>query len=59
MPERIAMGATAWWEPVGAAALTVATIAGLVQLGGWVYARAILHTGPTLKLRDIWHDNSR
>ena len=59
MPERIAMDATAWWEPVGAAALSVATIAGLVQLGGWVYARAILHTGPTLKLRDIWHDDSR
>jgi ABC-2 type transport system permease protein len=58
MPERIAMGATAWWEPVGAAALSVATIACLVQLGGWVYARAILHTGPTLKLRDMWHDNS-
>ena len=59
MPERIAMGATAWWEPVGAAALSVATIACLVQLGGWVYARAILHTGPTLKLRNMWHDNSR
>jgi ABC-2 type transport system permease protein len=58
MPERIAMGATAWWEPV-AAALTIAAIAALVQLGGWVYARAILHTGPTLKLRDMWHDNAR
>jgi ABC-2 type transport system permease protein len=59
MPERIAMGATAWWEPVAAAALTVAAIAALVQLGGWVYARAILHTGPTLTLRDMWNDNSR
>ena len=59
MPERIAMGATAWWEPITAAALTVAAIAALVQLGGWVYARAILHTGPTLKLRDLWHDSPR
>jgi len=58
MPERIAMGATAWWEPVAASAVTVAAIAALVQLGGWVYARAVLHTGPTLKLRDMWHDSA-
>lgn len=54
MPNRIAMGATAWWEPVLAAALTLAAIVGLVQFGGRVYAGAILHTGPTLKLRDAW-----
>lgn len=55
MPSRIAMGATEWWEPALAVVLTVATIIGLVQLGGRVYAGAILHTGPTLKLRDAWH----
>ena len=55
MPTRIAMGATAWWEPIGAAALTVITIAGLVEFGGRVYAGAILHNGPTLQLRDAWH----
>lgn len=54
MPSRIAMGATEWWEPALAVVLTVATIIGLVQLGGRVYAGAILHTGPTLKLRDAW-----
>jgi len=54
MPGRIAMGAAAWWEPVAAAALTLAAIAGLVQLAGRVYARAILHSGPALSLRDIW-----
>jgi ABC-2 type transport system permease protein len=54
MPSRIAMGATVWWEPVLAVALTLAAIAGLVQFGGRVYAGAILHTGPTLKLRDAW-----
>ena len=54
MPSRIAMGATAWWEPFGAAALTLVAIAGLVEFGGRVYAGAILHTGPTLKLRDAW-----
>jgi ABC-2 type transport system permease protein len=54
MPNRIAMSAPAWWEPVVAALITVAAIAGLVQFGGRVYTAAILHTGPTLKLRDAW-----
>lgn len=54
MPTRIAMGATAWWEPVLAVALTLAAIAALVQFGGRVYAGGILHTGPTLRLRDAW-----
>jgi hypothetical protein len=54
MPGRIAMGAAAWWEPVVAAMLTLAAIAGLVQLAGRVYTRAILHSGPALSLRDIW-----
>lgn len=54
MPNRIAMGAAEWWEPAGAMLLTVATIAALVELGGRVYARAILHSGPALKLRDVW-----
>jgi ABC-2 type transport system permease protein len=54
MPNRIAMGAVAWWEPVGAVLLIVATIAALVEVGGRVYARAILHSGPALKLRDVW-----
>jgi ABC-2 type transport system permease protein len=54
MPGRIAMGATAWWEPVAAAILTLATIAGLVHLAGNVYTRAILHSGPALSLRDVW-----
>jgi ABC-2 type transport system permease protein len=54
MPNRIAMGATVWWEPVLAVVLTLAAIYGLVLFGGRVYAGAILHTGPTLKLRDAW-----
>jgi ABC-2 type transport system permease protein len=54
MPNRIAMGAAAWWEPVAAAGLTLAAIAGLVWFGGRVYTGGILHTGPTLKLRDAW-----
>ncbi len=54
MPNRIAMGAAAWWEPVAAAALTLAAIAVLVQFAGRVYTHAILHGGPSLKLRDAW-----
>jgi ABC-2 type transport system permease protein len=54
MPSRIAMGAAAWWEPVLAAAVTVAAIAGLAQFGGRVYVRGILHTGSALRLRDAW-----
>jgi len=59
MPGRIAMGAAAWWEPVLAAMITLAATAGLVQLAGRVYTRAILHSGPALSLRDIWRDKPR
>jgi len=58
MPGRIAMGAAAWWEPVLAAMITLAATAGLVQLAGRVYTRAILHSGPALSLRDIWRDKA-
>jgi ABC-2 type transport system permease protein len=54
MPNRIAMGVATWWDPVLAGALTLASIAGLVVLGGRVYTRAILHTGATLSLSDAW-----
>jgi ABC-2 type transport system permease protein len=54
MPNRLAMGTAAWWEPIGALALAAATIAGLVVIGGRVYTRAILHTGPTLSLGAAW-----
>jgi ABC-2 type transport system permease protein len=54
MPGRIAMGATAWWEPVAAAILTLATTAALVLLAGRLYTNAILHIGPRLSLKDTW-----
>lgn len=53
MPSRIAMGATAWWEPLLATALALGTIRALIGIGGRVYARAILHTGPALRLRQV------
>jgi ABC-2 type transport system permease protein len=54
MPNRIAMSAPAWWEPLLAVALTLASIAALVRLGGRVYSGAVLHAGPTVKLRAAW-----
>ena len=54
MPNRVAMGAASWWEPVLAVAITLLAIAGLVVLSGRVYAGAVLHTGPTMRLRDAW-----
>ena len=53
MPGRIAMSATAWWEPVAAAVLTLAVTAGLVHLAGHIYTSAILHSGHALSLRDV------
>jgi ABC-2 type transport system permease protein len=54
MPNRIAMGVATWWDPLVAVFLTLATIAGLVVLGGRIYTRAILHTGATLSLGEAW-----
>jgi ABC-2 type transport system permease protein len=54
MPGRIAMGATAWWEPVVAVVLALATIIGLVRLAGRLYTNAILHSGPRLSLKQAW-----
>ena len=48
------MGAAAWWEPVVAVALTLGAVLALLALGGRVYTGAILHSGPTLKLREAW-----
>jgi ABC-2 type transport system permease protein len=59
MPGRIALGAAAWWEPIIATALTVAAIAGLAVLAGRVYTGAVLHSGPTLRLRDAWSAANR
>ena len=52
----------AWARPPGgsrslAVALTLVAIAGLVVFAGRVYTNAILHTGPTLRLRDAWHSD--
>jgi ABC-2 type transport system permease protein len=58
MPNRIAMGATAEWEPVVAVVVAVAAIAALVHFGGRVYAGAVLHAGQTLALREAWRGST-
>jgi hypothetical protein len=54
MPGRIALGAAAWWEPFVAAVVTIVALGGLVVVTGRVYTGAVLHAGPTLKVRDAW-----
>jgi ABC-2 type transport system permease protein len=58
MPGRIAMGAAAWWEPVLAVAVTLATIIWLVRLAARLYTNAILHSGPALSIKDAWRSTS-
>lgn len=55
MPNRVAMGAAAWWEPMVSVGIALATIAGLVLFAGRIYEKAILHSGPALALRDVLH----
>jgi ABC-2 type transport system permease protein len=59
MPARIALGTTSWWEPMVAAGLAVAGIAGLVRLAGRIYSGAILRTGGATRLREAWHLQAR
>jgi ABC-2 type transport system permease protein len=54
MPNRIAMGATTWWDPYLAVGLTLLATAGLVVLGGRIYTHAVLHTGRVLRLGEAW-----
>jgi ABC-2 type transport system permease protein len=56
MPFRVAMGAATWWDLAIALVLTLASIWGLVVLGGRIYTRAILNTGASLTLRDAWRE---
>jgi ABC-2 type transport system permease protein len=58
MPARIALGTAQWWEAPLAATLALATTAVLVALAGRIYAGALLHSGPTLTMRDAWRRRS-
>jgi ABC-2 type transport system permease protein len=52
MPVRWAGGEARWWELVAAIALMLVAVVGLVRLAAWVYAGAVLRTGPKVKIRE-------
>ncbi|HEY8373193.1 MAG TPA: ABC transporter permease [Pseudonocardiaceae bacterium] len=52
MPARTALGVAPVWQIALSVALTVAALAGLVWLGGRIYANAVLRTGARLSLRE-------
>jgi ABC-2 type transport system permease protein len=52
MPVRQAAGGAEWWEVVVAVVLMLASIAGIVRIGGRIYSGALLRTGGKVKLRE-------
>ncbi|MEM9607611.1 MAG: ABC transporter permease [Actinomycetota bacterium] len=54
VPARLALDEIAVWEFALAAVLTMATIVGLVRLGGRLYSGSILSTGGRVSWRDAW-----
>jgi ABC-2 type transport system permease protein len=53
MPMLIGVGKAAPWEVATSAALVVVTIVLLTRVAGDIYARAILHSGRRLRLREV------
>ena len=54
MTVRIAHGGVPWWQIVLSVALMLATIYGMVQLAGRIYAGAVLRIGRRVKLKEAW-----
>jgi ABC-2 type transport system permease protein len=52
MPSRWAAGEAAGWEIALSIGLMLVSIVGLVRVAAWVYAGAVLRTGPKVKVRD-------
>lgn len=52
MPVRVAAGVVAWWELVLSVGLMLLAIAGMVRLGGRIYAGALLRSGGRVKIKD-------
>jgi ABC-2 type transport system permease protein len=51
---RIAHGSVPWWQIGLSVALIGVTIYGMVQLGGRIYAGAVLRFGRRLRLKEAW-----
>ncbi|MDR2348120.1 MAG: ABC transporter permease [Bifidobacteriaceae bacterium] len=54
MPLRLIQGGAAWWEPVLALVLLVATTWLAVLVAGRIYENTILRTGARTKLKEAW-----
>ncbi len=54
MPARIALGGVPIWQVALAFALTLAFTAGVLVLGGRIYARSVLRTGARVSLREAF-----
>jgi len=54
MPARIALGGVPVWQVALAFALTLAFTAGVLVLGGRIYARSVLRTGARVSLREAF-----
>jgi ABC-2 type transport system permease protein len=52
MPMRIALNVAAPWEVAASLVLTLATVVGLLWLGGRIYSNAVLRNGARVKLSD-------
>jgi ABC-2 type transport system permease protein len=55
MTVRIANGAVPWWQIALSIAVMLATVVGLVQLAGRIYAGSVLRIGRRLRWREAWH----
>lgn len=53
MPMRMFLGDAAWWEPLIALALLVATTVGVIAVGAKIYERSLLRTGARVKLGEV------
>jgi ABC-2 type transport system permease protein len=51
---RIAHGAVPWWQIVLSVGLMVATIYGIVQVAGRIYAGGVLRFGGRVRLKEAW-----
>lgn len=54
MTVRMAHGGVPWWQVVLSIALMAATVFGMVQLAGRIYAGAALRFGGRLRVREAW-----
>jgi ABC-2 type transport system permease protein len=53
MPVLVSVGAAPAWQVAVSAAITLAATVWMARLAGAIYGRAILRTGPRLKVRQV------